>query len=281
MSHPSNLPFKNKTVFITGGSRGIGHAIGLKLAELGANIVIAAKTADPHPKLPGTIYTAAEDMEKAGGQALPLVLDIRDAEAVQKAVATAAEHFGGIDVLINNASAIQLTNTEHTPIKRFDLMMQVNMRGTFVCSQACLPYLKKGQNPHILMLSPPLDMNPRWFGPHVAYTIAKYGMSMCVLGMAEDFKPHKIAVNALWPKTTISTAAVQNLLGGDGMIQKSRKPTIVADAASEILQLPATAHTGQFFIDEDIINQYIGGDLQEYQVNPNLPETDLMPDLFL
>lgn len=275
------MPFKNKTVFITGASRGIGKAIGLKLASHGANIVIAAKTSEPNDKLPGTIYSAAEEMEAAGGKALPLMVDIRDETAVQQAAKQAAEHFGGIDILINNASAIQLTNTEHTPIKRFDLMMSVNARGTFLCSQSCLPYLKQASNPHILMLSPPLTMQARWFKNHVAYTMAKYGMSMCVLGMAEEFKSNAVAVNALWPRTAIATAAVKNLLGGDGSIQKSRTVDIVADAAFHILQQPSKTCTGNFFIDEDIIDQYIGGDKKHYQVDPSVPSDQLIEDFFI
>lgn len=275
------MSFKNKTVFITGASRGIGKAIGLKLAADGANIVIAAKTSEPNAKLPGTIYSAAEEIEAAGGQALPLMVDIRDETAVQQAVQQAAEHFGGIDILINNASAIQLTNTEFTPMKRFDLMMSVNARGTYLCSQTCLPYLKKSSNPHILMLSPPLVMQARWFKNHVAYTMAKYGMSMCVLGMAEEFKSVGVAVNALWPRTAIATAAVKNLLGGDGSIQKSRTPEIVADAAFHILQQPSKTCSGHFFIDEEVIAQYIGGDMRHYQVDPNVPSSELIEDFFL
>ncbi len=275
------MSFNNKTVFITGASRGIGKAIGLKLASQGANIVIAAKTSEPNAKLPGTIYSAADEIEAAGGKALPLMVDIRDEAAVQQAVQQAAEHFGGIDILINNASAIQLTNTEYTPMKRFDLMMSVNARGTYLCSQTCLPYLKKSSNPHILMMSPPLVMQARWFKNHVAYTMAKYGMSMCVLGMAEEFKAFGVAVNALWPRTAIATAAVKNLLGGDGSIQKSRTPEIVADAAFHILQQPAKTCTGNFFIDEAIIAQYIGGDLSHYQVDPSVPSNQLIEDFFL
>ena len=208
-------PLKDKTLFITGASRGIGKAIALRAARDGARIVIVAKTETPHDRLPGTIYTAAEEIEAAGGQALPLAVDIRFEDRVAAAVEKAAAHFGGIDILVNNASAIQLTPTADTAVKRFDLMHQVNARGTFVCSQACLPFLEKAANPHILMLSPPLNMAPRWFAPHVAYTMAKYGMSMCVLGMAEEFRPAGIAVNALWPRTAIATSAVKNLLGGE------------------------------------------------------------------
>ncbi|HEX9810625.1 MAG TPA: NAD(P)-dependent oxidoreductase, partial [Burkholderiales bacterium] len=226
---------RGKTLFVTGASRGIGKAIGLRAARDGANVVIAAKTAEPHPKLPGTIYTAAEEIDAAGGKALPLIVDVRDESQIQSAVAKALEMFGGIDILVNNASAIFLAGTVGTPMKRFDLMHQINTRGTYACSQACIAHLKKAANPHILNLSPPLSMDARWFAPHVAYTMAKYGMSMCVLGMSAELKKDGIAVNALWPRTPIATAAVQNLLGGDAAIRGSRKPEIVADAAYAIL----------------------------------------------
>lgn len=270
--------FKNKTVFITGASRGIGLAIALRLAREGANIVVAAKTTDPHPKLPGTIYSAAEEIEKAGGKALPLQLDIRYEEAVVEAVEKTVETFGGIDILINNASAISLTDTVNTEMKRYDLMHGVNTRGTFLCSKVCIPHLAKSDNPHILNLSPPLNMEARWFAPHVAYTIAKYGMSLCVLGMAEELKEKGIAVNALWPRTTIATAAVQNLLGGDQMVQMSRTPDIMGDAAYYILSRPSRETTGNFFIDEDVLAEAGITDLSGYAVNPAMP---LMPDFFV
>ncbi|MCA9707242.1 MAG: NAD(P)-dependent oxidoreductase [Myxococcales bacterium] len=242
----------NKTLFITGASRGIGKAIALRAARDGANVVVAAKTAEPHPKLPGTIYSAAEEIEAAGGKALPLVVDIRFEEQVQAAVDQAVERFGGIDVLINNASAISLTGTLATPMKRFDLMHQINTRGTYLCSKTCLPHLLKAPNPHVLNLSPPLQMEARWFRNHVAYTMAKFGMSMCVLGMAEEFRG-KVAFNALWPRTTIATAAVRNMLGGETMIKRSRTPEIMADAAHAILTRPSREVTGNFFIDDDVL----------------------------
>jgi len=270
--------FENNTVFITGASRGIGKAIGIKLAEQGANIVIAAKTAEPHPKLEGTIFTAAKEMEEAGGNALPVVMDVRNEEAVQAAVKKAVEEFGGIDILINNASAISLTPTTHTTMKRYDLMHAVNVRGTFLTSKTCLPFLEKSENPHILTLSPPLNMNPKWFENHVAYTMSKYGMSMCVLGMAEEFKSKGVAVNALWPQTTIATAAVQNLLGGEALINMSRTPQIIADAAALILQKPSKECTGNFFIDEQVLSENGISDFDQYAVKPG---GKLMTDLFL
>jgi len=270
--------FQGKTVFITGASRGIGKAIGLKLASEGANIVIAAKTAEPHPKLPGTIYTAAEEMEAAGGKALPIVVDIREEALVQAAVDKAIETFGGIDILINNASAINLTPTEHLPMKRYDLMHSVNARGTYMTTKLCLPHLKKGNNPHVLNLSPPLNMDPKWFGNHVGYTMAKYGMSMCVLGQAEEFKPYQIGVNALWPRTTIDTAAVRNLLGGAEMAKQSRTPQIIADAAAYILQRESAICTGNFFIDDEVMAAEGITDLDHYAVDPT---RDLMPDFFI
>jgi len=273
-----SVEFKDKTVFITGASRGIGHAIGLRLAREGANIIVTGKTAEPHAKLPGTIYTSAEDMEKAGGQALAIVMDIRDEAQVRTAVNQAVERFGGIDILINNASAISLTDTPNTAMKRYDLMHQINLRGAFLASQACLPHLQKAGNPHILNLSPPLDMSPHWFANHLAYTMSKYGMSMCVLGMAEEFRDQGIAVNALWPRTVIATAAVQNLLGGDAMVQKSRTPEIVADAAFYILRRNSRNATGNFFIDDEVLREEGIEDLSHYAVNPN---EDLVTDLFL
>ena len=272
---------RDKTLFITGASRGIGKAIALRAARDGARIVIAAKTETPHERLPGTIHSAAEEIQTAGGQALPLAVDIRFEDRVAAAVAQAVDHFGGIDILVNNASAIQLTNTPETSMKRFDLMHQVNTRGTFLCSQACLPHLRRAANPHILMISPPLNMEPRWFAPHVAYTMAKYGMSMCVLGMAEEFRPLGIAVNALWPRTAIATAAVRNLLGGDDSIAHSRKPEIMADAAYAILRRDSRSATGRFHIDEDVLREEGLADLRAYQVQPEMAADDLLPDFFL
>lgn len=274
-------PLKDKTLFITGASRGIGKAIALRAARDGARIVVVAKTEVPHERLPGTIYSAAEEIETAGGEALPLAVDIRDEGRVVNAVAQAVERFGGIDVLVNNASAIQLTNTPDTSLKRFDLMHQINTRGTFLCSQACLPHLKKAANPHILMLSPPLNMEARWFAPHVAYTMAKYGMSMCVLGMAEEFRADGIAVNALWPRTAIATAAVRNLLGGDASIAHSRLPAIMADAAYAVLCRPSRTCSGHFFIDDDVLHEEGITDLRPYQVDPQMDVGDLLPDFFI
>jgi len=271
--------FKGKTVFITGGSRGIGKAIGLRLAQEGANIVIAAKTTTPHPKLSGTIFTAAEEMEKAGGQALPIKVDIRFEENILTAVEKTIETFGGIDILINNASAISLTGTLQTEMKRYDLMHSINTRGTFLTSKCCLPYLLKAENPHILNLAPPIqNITERWFAPHVAYTMAKYGMSMCVLGMAGEFRKQGVAVNALWPKTTIATAAVGNLLGGDEIIQRSRKPAVMGDAAYHILKKDSKSCTGNFFIDEEVLIEEGITDLTDYAVNPKM---ELAPDFFV
>ena len=267
-----------KTVFITGGSRGIGKAIALRLAREGANIVIGAKTTEPHPRLEGTIYTAAEEIESAGGKCLPLQLDIRDDDAIQKVVAQAAAHFGGIDILINNASAINLSPTEALEPKRYDLMHSINVRGTFMMSRACIPYLKKSSNAHILNLSPPINLAPKWLGQHLAYTMSKYGMSMVALGLAEELKKFKIGVNALWPQTTIATAAVQNLLGGDFLIQKSRTPDIVADAAFVFLSRSAETCTGNFFIDEEVLKEEGVTDFGKYAVNPS---ESLMKDIFL
>jgi citronellol/citronellal dehydrogenase len=268
---------KGKTVFITGGSRGIGKAIGERLAREGANIVIAAKTTEPHPKLPGTIYTAAEDMEKAGGTSLPVKVDIRDEEDVQAAVDKAVETFGGIDILINNASAINLSGTLQLPMKRYDLMHHVNTRGTFLCSRLCLPHLLESDHAHILNLSPPLNMDAKWFQNHVAYTMAKYGMSMCVLGMAAEFKG-KVGINALWPKTAIATAAVENLLGGEEMVKQSRKPDIMAEAAFHVLSgIPAETN-GNFFIDEEVLRKAGETDFDKYAV---VPGNDLVPDFFI
>ena len=269
---------QGKTLFITGASRGIGKAIAIRAAKDGANIAIAAKTTEPHPKLPGTIYTAAEEIEKAGGKALACVVDIRDENQIAAAVQKAVETFGGIDILINNASAISLTGTVATPMKRYDLMHSINTRGTFACSQACIPYLKKSSNPHILMNSPPLNMEERWFAPHVAYTMAKFGMSMCVLGMAGELRGDGIAVNAIWPRTVIATAAVQNLLGGESTMRGARTPEIMADAAYAILTKPSREFTGNFCIDEEILKKEGVTDFAKYQ---SVPGADLIPDFFL
>jgi citronellol/citronellal dehydrogenase len=275
-----------KTLFISGASRGIGLAIARRAAKDGANVAIAAKTADPNPKLPGTIYTAAAEIEQAGAasgaRALPLVCDIRDEGAVRAAVDRTVSTFGGIDILVNNASAISLTGTLATPMKRFDLMFGVNVRGTFLCSQASLPHLRQsaaaGRNPHILTLSPPLNLNRRWFKEHVAYTMAKYGMSMCVLGMAEEFRGDGIAVNALWPRSVIATAAIAMLPGAAAHVDRMRKPEIVADAAHAILTRDARAGTGRFFIDEDVLREAGVTDFSPYAMKPGAP---LLPDLFL
>ncbi len=272
------LNLKNKTLFITGASRGIGKAIALRAAKDGANIAVVAKTSEPHPKLPGTVYTSAEDIEAVGGKTLPYVADIRYEEQVKAAVDATVKEFGGIDVLINDASAISLTPTLQTPMKRFDLMFSVNVRGTFLCSKLCIPHLKNAENPHILNLSPPLNMDPKWFANHLAYTMSKYGMSMCVLGMAEEFKKDGIAVNTLWPRTAIATAAVKNLLGGEPAIKQSRKPEIVADAAYFILTKPSRECTGNFFIDDEVLIENGITDLGKYSVVPN---ARLIPDFFL
>jgi citronellol/citronellal dehydrogenase len=268
---------KGKTLFITGASRGIGKAIALRAAADGANIVIAAKTTADHPKLPGTIHSAAAEIEAAGGKALPLQVDIREPEQITAAVETAAKHFGGIDILINNASAISLTGTLETPAKRYDLMMGVNSRGTFLCSQACLPHLLKAANPHILVMSPPINLTPRWFGPHTAYTLSKYGMSMVVMGLAEEFKGQGVAVNALWPKTVIATAALA-MLGGAVKPEFCRKPDILADAAHAVLTRPSRACSGRFLIDEEVLVEEGVTDFERYAVEPGMP---LLPDLFL
>jgi citronellol/citronellal dehydrogenase len=268
----------NKTIFITGGSRGIGLAIALRAARDGANIAIAAKTSEPHAKLPGTIYTAAAEIEHEGGRSLPLLCDIRSEEQVTAAVKATADKFGGIDICINNASAISLTGTAETDMKRFDLMHQINMRGTFLVSKTCLPYLKASENPHILMLSPPLDMRAKWFAPHVAYTIAKYGMSLCVLGMAAELRPEGIAVNALWPRTTIATAAIANIVGGEKLMRMSRKADILADAAHIILTKPSRDFTGNFCIDDTLLWANGQREFDHYRVDPGM---DLMPDFFV
>ena len=270
---------QGKTLFITGASRGIGLAIGIRAARDGANVAIAAKTAEPHPKLEGTIYTAAEEIEKAGGKALALVCDIRDEAQLADAVERTAERFGGIDICVNNASAISLTPLEKTDPKRFDLMFGVNTRGTLITTKACLPYLEKSANPHVLMLSPPLDMKPQWFSGHVAYSIAKYGMSLCVLGLADELKPKGIAVNALWPRSTIATSAIQNILGGDKLMRMSRSPDILADAAHFIFSQSAREFSGNFLIDDTFLHE-VGGvtDFESYRLDPAMP---LAPDFFV
>ncbi|MDA1049144.1 MAG: NAD(P)-dependent oxidoreductase [Planctomycetota bacterium] len=267
-----------KTIFITGSTRGIGKAIALRAAADGANIAILGKTAQPHPKLSGTVFTAAEEIEAAGGKALPCVTDVREEDQIAAAVQRTVEAFGQIDILVNNASAIFLAGTADTSAKRFDLMHSVNVRATFLASQLCLPHLAKAANPHILNLSPPLNMEAKWFAPHVAYTMSKFGMSMCVLGMAEEFRERGIAVNALWPKTVIATAAVQNLLGGDEVIRHSRQPTIVADAAHAILTRNSRTCTGNFFVDEEVLAEEGMANLDGYAVSPG---EGLMPDFFL
>ncbi len=276
------MSLKGKTLFISGGSRGIGLAIALRAARDGANVAIAAKTAEPNPKLPGTIHTAAAEIEKAGGHGLALQCDIRDETAIAEAVRKTVARFGGIDILINNASAISLTNTLDTPMKRVDLMFGINVRGTYACSQACLPLLKQsaaaGRNPHILTLSPPLNMDPKWFSPHVAYTIAKYGMSMCVMGMAEEFRNDGIAINALWPRTIIHTAALAMIQGID--TDRSRTPEIMADAAHVILNRESRGCTGNFFIDDEVLASAGLTELAKYAVAPGkgAPITDLFID---
>ena len=267
-----------KTLFITGASRGIGKAIALRAARDGANVAIAAKTAEPHPKLEGTIYTAAEEIEQAGGKALPLIVDVREEASVAEALAKTAETFGGIDIVINNASAINLSNTEKLDMKRYDLMNSVNTRGTFMTTKLALPYLKESDNGHVIMLSPPLDMATKWFANHVGYSIAKFGMSMCVLGFAGEFKRHGIAVNALWPRTTIATAAVGNLLGGDAMMRASRTPEILADAAHMILNKDAREFTGNFIIDDTFMASEGVTDFDQYRVDGSVA---LMPDFFV
>jgi citronellol/citronellal dehydrogenase len=269
---------KGKTLFISGASRGIGLAIALRAARDGANIAIAAKTTEPHPKLKGTIFTAAEDVRAAGGEALPLVCDIRDEAQVIAAIDHTVDEFGGIDICINNASAISVTNSQATDMKRYDLMMGINTRGTFMVSKYCIPHLKKADSPHILMLSPPLDMKAKWFENSTAYTMAKFGMSLCVLGLSAELKSAGIAVNALWPRTTIATAAVGNLLGGDAMMRASRTPEIMGDAAYAILTKPSREFTGQFCIDDKVL--YASGvrDFDGYRVDPSVP---LMSDFFV
>jgi citronellol/citronellal dehydrogenase len=274
------MSLAGKTLFITGASRGIGLAIALRAAHDGANIAIAAKTAEPHPKLSGTIYTAADAIERAGGNALPLVVDVRDEAVVKDALAKTAARFGGIDIVVNNASAIQLTPVAQTDMKRFDLMHQINARGSFVVSKWAIPYLAKAANPHILMLSPPLDMKEKWFAPHTAYSMAKFGMSLVVLGLAGELRPQGIAVNALWPRTVIATAAVQNLLGGDAVMRQARKPEIVADAAYAIFCTPARELTGRFLIDDNFLAERGVTDFEAYRVDPTqvLAQDFFVPD---
>ena len=276
------MSLRGKTLFITGASRGIGLAIGLRAARDGANVAIVAKTAEPNPKLEGTVFTAAAEIDAAGGKGLAIVTDIRDENAVAAAVAKTVATFGGIDILVNNASAISLTNTESTPMKRYDLMHAINTRGTYVTSQACIPHLKKAAQAHgqahVLNISPPLNMETRWFAPHVAYTMAKFGMSMCVLGMAGEFARDGVAFNALWPRTAIATAAVKNLLGGDRAMRASRKPDIMADAAYAIFNRPSRETTGHFYIDDEVLAAEGKTDLSEYAVDPSVA---LIPDYFI
>jgi citronellol/citronellal dehydrogenase len=270
------MSLQNRTILITGASRGIGEAMAYRFAEDGANIVVAAKTSEPHPSLPGTIHTVAEEIEKRGGRALPLQVDVREEDQVMAAVEKTVEVFGGIDILVNNASAIFPTGTLDTPMKRFDLMVSCNMRGTFLCSKACIPYLKKSGNPHILNLSPPLSMDPKWFKGHVAYTMSKYGMSMCTIGMAEEFRKEGIAVNSLWPQTTIATQAIQVFF--PFLMDKSRKPSIMADAAYYILTQESRSLTGQCLIDEEILLKAGIDDFEKYSQTPG---QELQPDLFV
>lgn len=267
-----------KTLFITGASRGIGKAIALRAAKDGANVVVVAKTAEPHPKLPGTVYSAVEEIEAAGGKGLACICDIRFEEQVEAAVAQAAEQFGGIDIVINNASAISLTDTPSTSLKRFDLMHGVNVRGTFLTTQKCLPHLRRADNPHILTMSPPLNMETRWFAGHVAYSMSKFGMSMCTLGWAGELKQAGIAANALWPRTAIDTAAVRNLLGGQSVAERSRSPQILADAAHVILTRDSKAFTGNFCIDDEVLASVGKTDLSEYA---SVPDDQLTPDFFV
>jgi len=272
------MTLRGKTLFISGGSRGIGLAIALRAARDGANVALAAKTAEPHPKLPGTVYTAALEVEKAGGHALPIVCDIREECQVKAAIEQTVQAFGGIDICVNNASAISLTDTASTGMKRFDLMHQINTRGTFMVSKYCLEHLRRAENPHILMLSPPLDLKPQWFAGHIAYSLAKFGMSLCALGLAEELKPDGIGVNALWPRTTIATAAIANIVGGEQVLRASRSPEIVADAAHVILTKPAREFTGNFCIDDTLLAEHGMRDFDRYRIDPSV---DLTPDFFV
>ena len=272
------MSLKGRVLFITGGSRGIGLEIGKRAAKDGARVVLAAKTAEPHPKLPGTIYTAADEIVAAGGEALPIILDVRDEINVREAVEQTVSHFGGIDICVNNASAISLTNTPDTDMKRYDLMHQINGRGTYLVSKYCIPHLKQSNNAHILNLAPPLDMKPKWFGPHLAYTMAKFTMSMCVLGMAEELKSDSIAVNGLWPRTAIATAAVKNVLGGEELMNISRTPEIMADAAYEIFNKDSSSFSGNFCIDDLIL--YDEG-IRDFSKYADVPFNELALDFFL
>ncbi len=272
------MSLKGRVLFITGGSRGIGLEIGKRAARDGAKVVLAAKTAEPHPKLPGTIYSAADEIVHAGGEALPIILDVRDEENVRKAVEQTVSHFGRIDICVNNASAISLTNTPDTDMKRYDLMHQINGRGTYLVSKYCIPHLKNSKHAHILNLAPPLDMQPKWFGPHLAYTMAKFTMSMCVLGMAEELKEDKIAVNGLWPRTAIATAAIKNVLGGEELMNISRTPEIMADAAYEIFLKDPAKFTGNFCIDDLVLFEEGVRDFSKYA---DVPFSELAPDFFL
>jgi citronellol/citronellal dehydrogenase len=272
------MSLNGKTLFITGASRGIGLAVALRAARDGANIAIAAKTQAPHPKLAGTIHTAAAEIEAAGGRALPLAVDVRDEEAVKDAIERTAAHFGGIDIVVNNASAIAITSVAATDMRRFDLMHQINTRGTFMVSKFAIPHLAKAQNPHILMMSPPLDMAEKWFSPHTAYTMAKFGMSMVVLGLAGELRSLGVGVNALWPRTTIATAAIKNLLGGDEIMRRSRRPEILAEAACRIFAKPARTFSGQFLIDDTFLAGEGVTDFEAYRVDPAAP---LAPDFFV
>lgn len=273
-----SAPLQGKTLFISGASRGIGLAIALRAARDGANVALIAKTAEPHPKLPGTVYTAAEEIEAAGGQALPIVGDIRDEEQVEAAVAQAVERFGGIDVCVNNASAINLSGTEDLPVKRYDLMQSINARGTFVVSRACIPHLRQAENPHILTLSPPISLDPKWLRGHIAYTVAKYGMSLLALGFAEEFREDGIASNALWPRTIIATAAVQNLLGGDEAMKRSRRPELYADAAYAVITRPSRECTGNTYLCEDVLVEEGVTDFDQYAY---VPGSEPMVDLYV
>jgi citronellol/citronellal dehydrogenase len=272
------MSLRGKTLFVTGASRGIGLAIALRAARDGANVAIAAKTDAPHPKLPGTIHTAAAEIEAAGGRALPLAVDVRDEAAVTAAIEATAAHFGSLDIVVNNASAISITPVAATDMRRFDLMHQINTRGAFMVSKSAIPFLARAENPHILMLSPPLDMQEKWFAPHTAYSIAKFGMSLVVLGLAGELRPQGIAVNALWPRTTIATSAIKNLLGGDEVMRRSRTPDILADAAHAVFEKPAKSFTGQFLIDDTFLAAEGVTDFERYRVDPRVP---LHPDFFV
>ena len=272
---------KDKTMFISGGSRGIGLAIAVRAARDGANVCLVAKTAEPDPRLPGTIHTAAAEIEAAGGKALPIVGDIRDADSVATAVTQCVERFGGIDICVNNASAINMAGTLDLPVKRYDLMLEINARGTFVVSQACLPHLKNATNPHLLTLSPPISLEPKWLGGHPAYTLSKYGMTLLTLGMAEEFKADGVACNALWPRTLIATAAVANVVGGEEGMRRARTPEIVADAAHAVFLRPARECTGQTLIDEDVLRETGVSEFGKYRYAADASDADLIPDLYV